>query len=559
VDIARSERYLHCFRDILTPLLEQAPYDYVFIDCPPSLGILTCNALTAAHALLIPVQCEYLALEGLSLITRLVQQLNSSGANAALELDGIVMTMFDSRTNLAAQVLEEVKKHFGARAYHTCIPRSVRLSEAPSFGKPVIVYDTKCSGALAYRTLAREFIRRHQPAEPAGQAPKAPHERLPGRARQPRQQPPAPAVAIPAPLSPRERLRRAYGHEEMDRPAVYSRAGFPGDDPTYDELKAYLREYSEIKMGWNGGQWVAPDQFERRTEPFSDEFQRIITRLATPKGALESTYLASLKGQPGLPETYLIKNRADAEAYLSLPLPQIAGQSAPFFEAEKALGDSGIMDVGLGFNPAGFIAELTGSENFALLSVTDRDILHALCERHLQLMQNLVKQLLAQKIGPFFSMCGEEYLVPPLHGPADFNDFNLRYDKPILDLIHAAGGRMHIHCHGRIKAVFQGFLEMGADVLHPFEPPPMGDLTAAEAKALAGDKICLEGNLQIAAMYEQTPEQIRAQTEALIADAFADRKNLIVSPSASPYIRGAGRQCLAQYQAMIDAVRDWKP
>ncbi len=173
VDIARSERYLHRFREILAPLLEQSPYDYLFVDCPPSLGILTCNALTAAHALIIPVQCEYLALEGLGMITRLVGQLNTSGANPGLALDGIVMTMFDSRTNLASQVLEEVKKHFGDRVYETRIPRSVRLSEAPSYGRPVIVYDPKCSGAQAYRALAREFIRRHKPA-PAAIPPTVP-------------------------------------------------------------------------------------------------------------------------------------------------------------------------------------------------------------------------------------------------------------------------------------------------------------------------------------------------------------------------------------------------
>lgn len=163
VDIARAERYLHCFRDILLPLSGQNAYDYIFIDSPPSLGILTCNALTASQALIIPVQCEYLALEGLSMITRLIQQLNTSGANPGLELDGIVMTMFDSRTNLASQVLEEVKTHFGNRVYETYIPRSVRLSEAPSYGQPVIFYDARCAGALAYRALAREFLRRHKP------------------------------------------------------------------------------------------------------------------------------------------------------------------------------------------------------------------------------------------------------------------------------------------------------------------------------------------------------------------------------------------------------------
>ncbi len=163
IDIARSDRYLHCFQETLGPLLAQANYDYVFIDAPPSLGILTCNALTAAQALIIPVQCEYLALEGLSMITRLMEQLHASGANPSLRLEGIVMTMFDSRTNLAAQVLAEVKQHFAAQVYQTYIPRNVRLSEAPSHGLPIILYDPRSAGALAYRALSREFLSRQQP------------------------------------------------------------------------------------------------------------------------------------------------------------------------------------------------------------------------------------------------------------------------------------------------------------------------------------------------------------------------------------------------------------
>ncbi len=538
VDIARSERYLHRFREILAPLLERSSYAYVFIDCPPSLGILTCNALTASHALIIPVQCEYLALEGLSMITRLIQQLSASGANPGLGLDGIVMTMFDGRTKLSAQVFAEVKTHFGAGIYETCIPRSVRISEAPSYGQPVTVYDAHGTGAQAYRALAREFLRRHTPASPAAG--------------------PAPAVAVKPPLSSRERLRRAYFHEELDRPAVYSRMGFPADDPSYDELKACLQAQADLKSGWDAGQWVREPKLEQRVEPHSAEFERHVFRLQTPRGALESSALASLKGQPGLSETFLIKNRNDAETYLSLPWPAIGGEHGSFHAAEKAIGERGIVDLALGFNPAGYVAELMGSETFAILSVSDRDMIHALCERRMEIMLALVKRLAERKLGPFFSMLGEEFCVPPLHGPADFTDFNLRYDKPIIDLIHEAGGRVHIHCHGRMKAVFQGFLDMGADVLHPVEAPPMGDLTAAEAKAMARGRLCLEGNIQIAAMYEHSPEQVRAETEALIADAFGDRQGLIVSPTASPYIRGAGRQCLAQYRAMLDTARHWK-
>ena len=201
VDIARAEHYLHVVKGILTPLVAEQRYHYIFLDCPPSFGILTCNALAAADALMVPVQCEYLALEGLSIITRMIQQLRESGANAGLELEGIVMTMYDGRTRLAAQVVEEVKSHFGTQVYETCIPRNVRLSEAPSYGQPVTAYDSRSVGAEAYRALAREFLRRQklrlQPAPAAAaEAEKAPPPPAASAAAEPL---PAPPPAEPPP------------------------------------------------------------------------------------------------------------------------------------------------------------------------------------------------------------------------------------------------------------------------------------------------------------------------------------------------------------------------
>jgi uroporphyrinogen-III decarboxylase len=259
-----------------------------------------------------------------------------------------------------------------------------------------------------------------------------------------------------------------------------------------------------------------------------------------------------------LHETFLLKDSADAEKYLSLPMPTTEGSTEAFFEADQKLGERGIVDVSLGGNPGGTVAELFGSENFAMISATERDIIHALCERRRDEILLLAKYLLSKGVGPYFSMSGEEYIVPPLHGPKDFADFNVRYDEPIIAVIHEMQGRIHIHCHGSVKKVLPGFIAMGTDVLHPIEPPPMGDITAREAKGLARGRLTLEGNIQIAHMYEHAPEQISAEAEALIADAFDDRSGLIVSPTASPYIHGAGEKCLPQYKAMLDAVANWK-
>lgn len=132
-------------------------YDYIIIDCPPSLGLLTVNALTAADSVLIPIQCEYYALEGLSQLLNTIR-LVQKHLNTSLEVEGVVLTMLDARTNLGLQVIEDVKKFFRDKVYHTVIPRNVRLSEAPSHGQPIIEYDPKSRGAETYLDLAKEVI-----------------------------------------------------------------------------------------------------------------------------------------------------------------------------------------------------------------------------------------------------------------------------------------------------------------------------------------------------------------------------------------------------------------
>lgn len=356
-------------------------------------------------------------------------------------------------------------------------------------------------------------------------------------------------------MTRKERLRRAYFHEEMDRPAVYSREGFPSNDPTYDKLKKYLAENSELKFLWKLKE--TPHTTEISYENYNEDFRRRKTILHTPAGNLESTSFESLKGQPGLHETYFLKTPEDAEKYISLPLPEIIKETDSFFQTEKKADDTGIVNVSLGMNPAGTVVDLFGSELFAMMSITERNLIHSLCEREMKRILKKLEFIADNKIGPYFSMLGEEYLVPPLHGPKDFYDFNVKYDKPIIDFIHNIGGRIHIHSHGSIRDVIQYFVEMGTDVLHPFEAPPSGNITAAEAKKAAGDRMCLEGNIQIAHMYEREPEDIRSQTEELIKTVFADRKGLIVSPSASPYIRGEGEKCFANYKAMVDTVLNY--
>lgn len=152
--LSREFRLKNSLKDI------KDDYDFILIDCPPSLGLLTINALTAADSVLVPIQCEYYALEGL---TQLMNTINliKKNINHSLEIEGVVLTMFNARTNLSIQVVDEVKKYFKGKVYGTIIPRNIRLGEAPSFGKPISLYDPHSKGAEAYEELAKEIIERN--------------------------------------------------------------------------------------------------------------------------------------------------------------------------------------------------------------------------------------------------------------------------------------------------------------------------------------------------------------------------------------------------------------
>jgi len=156
--ISRSDR-----ENILKEKLKEieGEYDYIFIDCPPSLGILTINALTASSSVLTPIQCEFYALEGVGQLVTTIQLVKKS-LNKNLEIEGVILSMYDNRTKLCNEVVSEVKKYFNDKVYKTTIPRNVRLAEAPSFGLPIMLYDDNCKGADAYKKLAEEFLNRQR-------------------------------------------------------------------------------------------------------------------------------------------------------------------------------------------------------------------------------------------------------------------------------------------------------------------------------------------------------------------------------------------------------------
>ncbi len=160
IELAQQDNYLLKLKQVLDPVRASNGYRAIILDCPPALGMLSMNSLAAADHLLIALQCEYMALEGLGQILKVVERLKSAGVNPVLDVGGIVMTMFDSRTNLARQVVDEVRTHLPDKVFKTVIPRTVRLSEAPSFGRTIFTYDPHSPGADAYRHLGKEVAER---------------------------------------------------------------------------------------------------------------------------------------------------------------------------------------------------------------------------------------------------------------------------------------------------------------------------------------------------------------------------------------------------------------
>lgn len=170
VELARADQNVHRLREALVSLRQADRYGVILIDCPPSLGLLTMNAFVAADAVLVPLQCEYYAMEGLSVLQRVLNQVRETGLNPRLQILGILMTMYDARTRLSNQVVEEVRQYFGELVFETVIPRTTRLAEAPSFGKPIIEYDPYSSASAAYEVLAQEVLARVERIRQAGSA-----------------------------------------------------------------------------------------------------------------------------------------------------------------------------------------------------------------------------------------------------------------------------------------------------------------------------------------------------------------------------------------------------
>lgn len=304
-------------------------------------------------------------------------------------------------------------------------------------------------------------------------------------------------------------------------------------------VDAYL-ERGDILYWWSPGSGrflTASDQVsaasETRPSQLPDYDERVTT-CTTPAGELTQVTYVSREGKPGYRKKHLLQGDEDVEKLLSVPYVPPRPDCSDFFARDRELGERGLPVVNVRADPMYALNSLTGSETFAIWSLEKRDLVEELIGMFLQRRKQWLQWVLAQGVGPLFGYVGPELCIPPLQSPRDFEDFVVKPDREINDMIREAGGMVLVHCHGKMGPVLEGFVRMHADALHPVEPPPMGDVTLAEAKQRVGDELCIVGNVQ----HHEIRTMARSDFRELVEETVRVGKEggrFILCPTATPF------------------------
>ena len=326
--------------------------------------------------------------------------------------------------------------------------------------------------------------------------------------------------------------------------------------PSFAPLWQALRDKAVIKRRWTA--WFdaftpAPPVLCTSQPIRRDADARIEqTTLRGPGGELRQT-VQSVPGTTASEKTeHLLKTEDDVRLYLSWPFEAQVHDVARFFELERSVGERGVVTYRL-MDALGVAGGNLPAEFMALLSVDNEPLLLRLIETLAERIHTHVQTLLEAGARPIFHLSGSEYATPPLMRPKQFDDYGMRFDQPLLALMHGYGCKALVHCHGRVNAVLERFIEMGVDGLHPLEAPPMGDITLAEAKRRVGERLCLVGNLQIGDMMRAEPPEIRQQ---VLRIREAVPTGMILSTSATPYETVLSERLLENYLAALDAAAE---
>ncbi len=322
-------------------------------------------------------------------------------------------------------------------------------------------------------------------------------------------------------MTSHERLLAAFRREPVDRVPVRlwgfdHRRDQP--EPTFQQLANIARSHElDLLNHWQpriDSTVELHTHYETRPSRH-DGFVEDVTTIHTPKGPLTKASLRSLQGKPGYHSKFLLETPEDAETWLSLPWSPPLVDCSDWEGAVADVGDDGLLVAGIG-EAMYAINDLTGSETWAYWLVEERDLLHRLVARAHRWQMHVLKEMLAQGVRGVYGYVGPELCIPPLAGPRDFEEFVVRYDRPMHDLVHEAGGMIWLHCHGKMNSVLERFADEGVDCLNPLEPPPMGDVTLAAARRRVGDRMAFDGGIEVADLERVGP----AELEHMVADAL---------------------------------------
>lgn len=340
-------------------------------------------------------------------------------------------------------------------------------------------------------------------------------------------------------LTSRERIMRIFKNQEIDRPSLKlwgATMGLQMMHPDYQQIQDMAMELTDIYDGF--GCSIEPICGANRhlweTEIFDTDnplWKDHRTTLHTPMGDLYQIARISTIGEPGYTIRYMVQDEEDLEKLLSVPYEPTHFTAFDAFEVRKAqLGERGV--VMLGLPHAGYALQMrTGSENLAYFSVDCREMVDEAISRYAQRILDYVKEILAAGVTGPFSWVGPELLIPPLLTPDDFMDFCYKYDKPICDAIHDAGGYVWVHCHGKVAKLLDAFIDMGVDILNPLEPPKNGDVDLASDVRKFGNRIGWEGNIEIQEILLAPKERLRQLIYECV-QAGAPSGRFILCPSA---------------------------
>jgi len=334
-----------------------------------------------------------------------------------------------------------------------------------------------------------------------------------------------------------------------------------GGHPSYRPVIEAVRQKADCLagIGFDSGFLYSaePIEIHKSVEqvPGHSEIEHQVTVVEGPHGPLRHVDAVHKREKLPMPVEHFIKRPEDVDNLLALPYEMPKPNIALLVAKDRQVGDRGLAMIAIGSDPVGDVHGLLGSELMAIWSFEHRDLIHRMLEEMLRRKMAVIKHFgaagLHRRMPVLWSHVGAEAAVPPLHSPGDFNDFVVRYDRPLHDLMHEAGGFVRVHCHGSLSKILEGFVEAGVDMLQPIEAPPEGDTTMAEAKRRIGDELVIEGNIQISRLYDEDPDAFRRLVEQTIAEGKPGGR-FVLCPTASPYSVELSDRAVRNYLTFID-------